>query len=841
MRLYERFADKNYHTSVATTFGVDFDAYESIALSRLRGAGCHNNLIVSDSRMLTHALAGASDLPQKAGTSYTISGTNTAGVFHPKLFLQFGRKGGRLIIGSANLTPSGLAGNLEMVGMLSCDEADSGEQQLIAQAWHYAKGFIDGEQQSVSDQLLWMQSRTGWLQSATSAKGTVQLLDGTRAAVLLSGEPTGIAQRFTALIDEPVTRMIVISPYWDPELAALSYLAERLNPQSLAVLVDPLTREFPKDAAHRIDNLALYSRGSFREGRFIHAKAIIAQTPSADHVLFGSANCTNAALGGRNFAGSNAEACLYRELPAGSFIQALELHEVLTDDKIIAPDDLSDPEQADDIPLSELAKTNPGRFEGSADSLTWHTKSIENAEGCKLSLLSNTGQPVECRIKAIASHTEHTRRFQIEYAEKRPAFAHVTFAEGNKSTLAIINWIDTLKLEVREPLRWGLQKRIDELESDTEAGLAIVEIMNELESLELNQSRQKTPISVPRSSPDDITNQVAHKELSYEQFIAGRRPRTTGNEFSYNSLAGSDVSIVRRILNRIIGFGEVTDGQAGQKGDQPEDSFDLGDETDDAEGAMASGSEFGKQSLKRKDTEKEKRVRRAEQRRATQEQLIKAVQHFQARIKERQDATEPLTNYDLIRLRALIMILATAASPHARLSKEGKDNRSRIRILPVEGSQNSWPMLMGRLLFTFFGGNNPAIRLLHLTDEHDQIPGDFNECWATCYWAFEACMNATLSTTEKTRIDGLLKPMAKKAFLLTLPSKDELLADDIISVINRMNESYAEPLAINPDQIQKAHRTLVEATFTAARPNSQYNDRDLRPPFPQSGEASASE
>lgn len=36
MKLYERFADKNYHTSIVTTFGIDFDAYENIVLPRDR-------------------------------------------------------------------------------------------------------------------------------------------------------------------------------------------------------------------------------------------------------------------------------------------------------------------------------------------------------------------------------------------------------------------------------------------------------------------------------------------------------------------------------------------------------------------------------------------------------------------------------------------------------------------------------------------------------------------------------------------------------------------------------------------------------------------------------------
>jgi len=84
MKLYERFADESYHTSTATTIGIDFDAYESIVLPRLRGAGCRNNIVIPGSRMLTHALNGASTLPQQAGHSGGTAG-QTIGHAHVHL------------------------------------------------------------------------------------------------------------------------------------------------------------------------------------------------------------------------------------------------------------------------------------------------------------------------------------------------------------------------------------------------------------------------------------------------------------------------------------------------------------------------------------------------------------------------------------------------------------------------------------------------------------------------------------------------------------------------------------------------------------------------------------
>jgi hypothetical protein len=185
---------------------------------------------------------------------------------------------------------------------------------------------LDGHQRSVAHELAGRLSATGCRHAPPLAQdrgpgtGPVRLRDGTLAALLITDQATGIGERFAGLIDEPVSRLIVISPYWDPDLTALSDLTVRLAPADISVLLDPDTREFPKDAVGRLNGIRLYGRGNFRKRRYIHAKAIIAQTGSADHMLLGSANCTRAALGIGGFAGINEEVCLYRRLPPGSVL-----------------------------------------------------------------------------------------------------------------------------------------------------------------------------------------------------------------------------------------------------------------------------------------------------------------------------------------------------------------------------------------------------------------------------------------------------------------------------------------------------------------------------------------
>ena len=95
--------------------------------------------------MLSYALEGASAPPQYAGRLYSVAGMNASsnGVFHSKVFLRLGRRSGELLVGSANMTSPGLAGNRELVGMVECSAEDSGERRIVAAAWSYLAARLD--------------------------------------------------------------------------------------------------------------------------------------------------------------------------------------------------------------------------------------------------------------------------------------------------------------------------------------------------------------------------------------------------------------------------------------------------------------------------------------------------------------------------------------------------------------------------------------------------------------------------------------------------------------------------------------------------------------------------
>lgn len=811
MKLYERFGDKGFHTSILTTFGIDFDAYENIVLPRLRGAGCRNNIVIPDARMLTHALTGASTLPSHAGKLYTVTGASARQVFHPKLFLQVGRKGGRIIVGSANLTSSGLAGNLELVSTISCGEEDSAEQRIVAAAWQYLTCFVGHDQEALRGQQDWMLARAPWLRQAVASTEKMGLADQTEAAFLSTGNETGIGQGFADLIDEPVTRLIVVSPYWDMGLAALSYLNERLSPEEVSVVIDPAVVQFPKDAASALPNMKLYRRNGFREGRFIHAKTIIAQTQNADHVLLGSANCTLAALGREHYAGENEEVCLYRRLPPNTIIEALDLAGVLDEEHTIEPAEIDEPELDDDLPLEELAEQAPGQFEVRVDVLIWRPASSIDPAACTIELLEQKGSVIPCTLSPL--HSERSPRFQISGTDVRPSFARLVFTDGHRSAPAIVTLIDRLSSASRETRSRKTENALRGLDEETEAGLMLMEVLDVLERLEPDADKDNAPISIPKSGHRNADGSETHYEvLSYEQFIAGRRPRTAKANLTHNSLAGSEVTLVRGFLNRILGMdGQRDEIDEADDDDLMRDAFNLGDETDNAEAAIAAGAEFGKEEKTPEDEEREEaaRKRKAAQCKATKDQLVSAALKFGQRIKNRQE-TGQLDNHDILRLRALLMIIAAASWKGSDAKKGKQPPRSLIQVLPAGGDKDSWPLVMGRLLFAVFGGNDPAIRQLYLSNEHDQIPDDIVECWATCYWCFQACLHSPSSKKEKTLISKHMAPIASYAYRMTLPTKVELLSDDVMTIIHGMNARYAEKLGIEMAAIENAHLLFVQ-------------------------------
>lgn len=817
MKLYERFGERGYHTSIITTFGLDFDTYENVVLARLKGAGCNNNILLCDAALLTQSLAGLSSLPRTAGRHYTVNSAYASGAFHPKLVVQLGRNGGRIIVSSANMTATGLAGNLELAKEIVCGAEDSGEQRLVAQAWRYALRHCDRTGQALDAQIAWAESRAPWLRRALPATDSVSLSDGSIAALLTTGESAGIGERFAALVgDDSVKRLVVLSPYWDANLHALSTIAKALSVSKVDLLIDADARLFPVSALKKVKGARLFDRDSFRKGRFLHAKILIAQTRKADHVLYGSANCTLAALGAKGFAGSNEEVSMYRRLPLGAILDRLELKELLSPSREIDPDDLDEVDDANAVNLDFWRGRAIGRFECNYGTLTWTPPTGLDPDAVSISLLDIDQKELGCRLGA-AEVRGGTRRYEILGAVQRPAFAVLHLSDGVRSAPAIVTLVDRIQEEARETRSKQTEEAASQLNEETDESLLLLDILDTIESAErlLQTEEVRPPVRLARKTSREPSDAPARfRTMTYEKFIAGRRARTDGAAIGRSSLSASEASLVRSFLNRIIGVG-IDDAASGIEAEPDLDNaFDLGDEAVNAEDATTRGDSFepGAGDLSSKEEQREELWRKATQRKATREQIAAAVAAFSERISQRK-RDRALTTFDVLRLRALLMIVAAAGWNGSDADGRAVPARTSLQVLAVEGGGDSWPRLMGRILFCFFGGPDPAIRHLNLDALHDQLTDDILECWATCCWCLHACLGAPCAKDERAALAKHILPLGEKTYRLTGMNEAELHDEGFVLLMTRLSERFRIRLGLDAKTLAEGHQSMMRAVF----------------------------
>lgn len=805
MKYCEHFGDKGFHTTVMTTFSIDFDAYETVVLPRLQGGGCHNNVVLSDAGMLTYALDGGSALPAAAGRQYSVIGAQARGkgVFHPKIVLQVGRQQARLFVGSANLSASGLGGNLEVVGRLNCNRDDSGERRIIAAAWHYLERYLDREQSAVAHQIEWMRTRARWLLDTPPAEGPVTLTDGTLAAFHTDGEAASIGSRFADLVGgEPVYRLVVISPYWDEQLAALAHLAARLKPREVVIFIDTSRTFFPAMALSVLPNPRILDLRQFAQRRFVHAKAIVAQTRDWDHLLYGSANCTIAALGTNDRRERNAEACLYRRLPPGAAMGALRLTELVEQGPDLDPHALPPYVPDEPLPLAETHLRCPGRFECQRDVLYWRPSGSPDGQ---IELLDAMGESLVASLTPVGTRRD-VLSFKLSCLSARPAFARLRLADGVLSAPAVISAVDVLREAVREPRSRQVELAAQQLGIETEEGLWLLEILDDLEAAEI-QLRRADKLSAPRNAQRDgtaDTGQPAYQTLSYDEFVKGRHLRGENIRPTRHSFLGSELSLVRGFLNRILAI----DGWQAVRDEAFNDgglaiAFDLGDETEDAAADVESGKEFpnGEQRKACEVPPEEQHGMRVRQMRATRQQIAACVEKFQNAMRKRAE-TGDVSAGDLLRLRVLLMVVVASGCGLYEVAldlPQHQTQRSSFQVLPMDG-EYGWPLMLGRVLFAFFGGNPSPMRALIIDIGHSDIPDDLLECWATCYWVSQACLFAatTYAGAAAVNRDGRFARLAATIYNLTGLRTDELHSDRMRQMFDALSARFESRLGVFP-------------------------------------------
>jgi hypothetical protein len=356
--------------------------------------------------------------------------------------------------------------------------------------------------------------------------------------------------------------------------------------------------------------------------------------------------------------------------------------------------------------------------------------------------------------------------------------------------LAIIARIGELRMQTRDPLTARAERAIRELELDDDEGLWLLEVIQAL------ASPRTSPLPPPVSRATGTRNKknapAVAGDLDYDTFMRGRRREIRASEAERNSLAGTHVSVVRAALNRLLGMAGTPEQRDGAEDDERHiaAALDTGDEVRGAEHALEQG--FDPQ-----DPEQSQKAALELARRRRHGDAYAIADAVDSYTEELRQPDRILDAVDMLRLRAMLTIIAVAGWPEASAPAY---KPSQTQVLPCSDSDQgeTWPRLMGRALAVVFSGPNPAIKRLKFDNGYDRLPDDVIEAWACFIWSAQAAAAAARADPGCVRLSPFLARLAEAVQVLLPLSKEELESVPFIGVIDGLDQRFGARLQIPP-------------------------------------------
>ena len=298
-----------YHSALLTTYSFDPIYFEAVYLSTLRKLGITNVVVLMDASMYDQLLSDSNYQCHRVSQyNYTLVRKESfhSGVFHPKVVLLFGEEEGTLIVGSGNLTYSGLANNDEIWNAFHIQGNNSIHYPLFYQAWKYLSKSANQTSSLVSRQIDWMLEQSPWLHQETT-DSTVLLSSGEECTLLYNtAESTILDMLLLSIGDKRIVSIKVIAPFYDAEGDALSALKKQLAPKEMQCILD-LERQSAPYSLLKTDTSTVFCKAD--SSNPLHAKIFELQAEDETWLLCGSANAGNMALGTGHYA-FNDEVCI---------------------------------------------------------------------------------------------------------------------------------------------------------------------------------------------------------------------------------------------------------------------------------------------------------------------------------------------------------------------------------------------------------------------------------------------------------------------------------------------------------------------------------------------------
>src|SRR5258708_3008448 len=251
----DRVERNHYNHAIFLTYSLDIPFFESSVLRPLVSRGCNNIVVLGDahrvsSEVLRLTEPALSSRGWAVGKYYSLTPVHHSFAFHPKVVLLVGETVD-LFIGSGNLEPGGMRGNLEIFHGLECGTEDSDDTEVgnvVKDVWHYIKTQAAMPvPRFVSLQLEKIEESVPWIATQHVGGGAIRLVAGPgKDVVPLIHEVVG---------SDSVETLYIMSPFFDAKLETLVELKNKLKPKRIVLFLQSEIVSVPVENVKKISSL----------------------------------------------------------------------------------------------------------------------------------------------------------------------------------------------------------------------------------------------------------------------------------------------------------------------------------------------------------------------------------------------------------------------------------------------------------------------------------------------------------------------------------------------------------------------------------------------------------
>lgn len=325
IRTLQTILEQQADNCVALTYTLDLPFFEYMLFEPLYNGGCRNVTILCDPGQYDTALDDIPALKHLGQRYLCLPSTIAKAAFHPKLILLTSNEAGLLLVGSGNISRSGLTHNQEVWTKFSYTDGANDKFGWAACRWafDYLSRLAEAQQEPTLQQRLeQLRDTTGWLRQEPepSEESSFWLLHNLDCPIL-----DQLLDRWAEYDNSPVKEAVIVSPYFDRRSLAFEVLLERLRPERISLITEYEAPGLDPNALRRLLDSAGVSLDSQRlelDSRRLHAKILALRTEQGSWMLTGSPNFSRPAML-RSVRDGNAEMAALRYEPDPAYMDLI--------------------------------------------------------------------------------------------------------------------------------------------------------------------------------------------------------------------------------------------------------------------------------------------------------------------------------------------------------------------------------------------------------------------------------------------------------------------------------------------------------------------------------------